>query len=113
MTGASLLSTRQVQLLRLVQQGLSNREIATRLEMTPGSVNTSLWRINRALGVSGRTAAIFAAVRDGLIEPVCPQCREREATIRAQATQIRQMNAAMELLEAVTLDDMKHEGALT
>jgi DNA-binding CsgD family transcriptional regulator len=108
----STLTPRQVDILRLIQRGLSNREIADLLEWTPGSVSGYTRAIYTRLGVKSRTAAVFKAVNLGLIESVCPQCREREATIRAQATQIRQMNAAMELLEAVTLDDMKHEGAL-
>ncbi len=47
-------------------------------------------------------------------QPPClnPACREREATIRALRVQVRQQNAALELLEAVTLDDMRNEGAL-
>ena len=105
----SLVSSRDVQLLRLVQQGLLNRQIAGRLEMTPGAVSHALTRLYRRLGVQCRTAAVLKAANLGLIEPTCPGCRERVARIGQLEARARLHDAALELLETESLDDMRDE----
>lgn len=49
--------------------GLTNKEIASRLNISPGTVNTHLDSIYRKLGVSNRIEASFVALRNGLIVP--------------------------------------------
>jgi len=58
------LTTRQLDLLRLVADGNTNGQIARRLSITEGTVRTHLENIYRKLGVSSRAAAITRAARD-------------------------------------------------
>jgi len=55
------LSRRQLQLLHLIEQGLSNREIAAQLSISEHTVKVHLWRLFKRLDVSSRTQAIHAA----------------------------------------------------
>lgn len=52
-----LLTPRQTELLRLVAQGLTNRQIARRLDVSEGTVRRHLENIFSRLGVTSRTAA--------------------------------------------------------
>lgn len=61
------LTGRQLDVLRLLAAGRSNRDIAAELALSEGTVKFHLARITRLLGVSGRTAAVFAASRRGLL----------------------------------------------
>jgi DNA-binding CsgD family transcriptional regulator len=49
--------------------GLTNKEIASSLNISPGTVNTHLDSIYRKLGVSNRIEASFVALKNGLIIP--------------------------------------------
>ncbi len=60
------LSEREVEVLRLVTEGLSNAEVAGRLFLSPRTVDAHLQRIYGKLGVSSRGAAIRFAVERGL-----------------------------------------------
>jgi DNA-binding CsgD family transcriptional regulator len=55
------LSIRQMEVLRMVQAGLTNRQIARRTGVTEGTVHNHLTHIYARLGVQSRTAAIHAA----------------------------------------------------
>lgn len=55
------LSERQQQLLQLLSQGKSNKEIAFDLHITEGSVKQQLFSLYRKLGVTSRTKAIVQA----------------------------------------------------
>ncbi len=57
------LTERQVQVLRLVSQGLSNAEIATRLKVSPRTVHAHLRAVFGKLGVATRTAAAREATK--------------------------------------------------
>lgn len=61
------LTVRQVEILRLVANGNSNREIARWLWIEPCSVQTVLRNAYRALGVDDRAHAVAVALRLGLI----------------------------------------------
>ena len=61
------LTAREGQVLRLLAQGLHNKEIASELRVTPKSVMHHTVSIYRKLGVRGRTEAVTAAVRWGLL----------------------------------------------
>jgi len=54
------LTPRQIEILHLVRDGLSNSEIADRLGLTPGTVKVHLSAIYRSIGVRNRTAAARA-----------------------------------------------------
>jgi predicted ATPase/DNA-binding CsgD family transcriptional regulator len=52
------LTRREVEILRLLREGLSNRQIADRLFLTANTVRAHLYSIYNKLGVSNRVAAI-------------------------------------------------------
>jgi len=57
------LSAREGQVLHSLAQGLSNKEIASALGLSVGTVKTHLRHIFRKLGVSDRTSAALSALR--------------------------------------------------
>lgn len=61
------LSTRELELLDCVADGLSNREIAARLHISAGTVRWHLGNIFGKLGVQRRTQAVARARRLGLL----------------------------------------------
>lgn len=62
------LTERELTILRLVAEGLSNMEIAGKLYVTEQTVKFHLSNIYRKLAVSNRTEATRFAYRNGLIE---------------------------------------------
>ena len=63
----TVLTRREIEILGLVADGLSNQEIATQLYISPRTTTTHISNILRKLGVSSRTAAVAAARRQHLI----------------------------------------------
>jgi len=61
--GLSELTPRQVEVLRLLAQGLPNKSIANALGVSEGTVKVHLIAVFRALNVRNRTAAVLAAQR--------------------------------------------------
>jgi DNA-binding NarL/FixJ family response regulator len=61
------LTAREVDVLRLIVAGHSNREIATRLYISEGTVKTHVNHILMKLGVSDRTQAVTTALKRGLV----------------------------------------------
>jgi len=59
------LSSQQIVILRLVAQGLSSREIATRLYLSENTVKGYVQEILHRLGVKNRTEAVMVAVKQG------------------------------------------------
>jgi DNA-binding NarL/FixJ family response regulator len=63
----SNLTPREIEVLHLVAEGLTNKQVAHRLSITPVTVNVHLTSIYSKLGVSGRVAATTLARERGLI----------------------------------------------
>jgi DNA-binding NarL/FixJ family response regulator len=61
------LSSVEQEMLRLVAQGLTNREIGARLRWSVGTVKKYLQRALEKLGASDRTQAAVEAIRRGLL----------------------------------------------
>ncbi len=59
------LSSQQIVILRLVAQGLSSREIATKLYLSENTVKGYVQEILHRLGVKNRTEAVMVAVKQG------------------------------------------------
>jgi DNA-binding NarL/FixJ family response regulator len=66
--GGEILTTRELEVVRLVARGASNREIARDLRISEATVKTHLLKIFEKLGVSDRTSAVTTALERGLIE---------------------------------------------
>ena len=66
--GAEPLTTRELDVLRLVGRGASNREIARDLRIGEATVKSHLLHVFEKLGVADRTSAVTTAIERGLIE---------------------------------------------
>jgi HD-GYP domain-containing protein (c-di-GMP phosphodiesterase class II) len=62
------LTSREVEVLRLLARGLLNKEIARRLEISPKTVGNHVEHIYAKIGVSSRAAAGLFATEHGLLE---------------------------------------------
>lgn len=62
------LSPREMDVLRLLAKGLSNKEIAAQLGLVVGTVKIHVANLFSKLGVSDRTQALVVAVKRGIIE---------------------------------------------
>src|SRR5206468_12241739 len=64
-SGDALLSARELDVVRCVAEGLSNREIAQRLSLREHTVKNYLFRIFDKLGVSSRVEVVLYALGSG------------------------------------------------
>jgi two-component system, NarL family, response regulator LiaR len=65
---ARSVSPRELEVLRLIAQGLPNKEIAARLQISQRTVEGHLNSIFDKLGVASRTEAVYQALHQHLIE---------------------------------------------
>jgi LuxR family transcriptional regulator, maltose regulon positive regulatory protein len=64
----TVLSAREVEVLRVCSRGLTNEEIGVRLAVTTGTVKGHLVHIYRKLNVRNRTGAVAKAQQIGLLK---------------------------------------------
>jgi DNA-binding NarL/FixJ family response regulator len=65
----SLLTSRELEVHRLVGAGKANKEIAADLVISERTARTHVSNVLRKIGVSSRTQAAVLAVREGLVAP--------------------------------------------
>lgn len=63
------LTARELSVLQLIAQGLSNKSIARELSLTEGTVKGYVSQILQKMGINDRTQAAMFAVRRGLVQP--------------------------------------------
>jgi two-component system, NarL family, response regulator LiaR len=61
------LTKRELEVLALLAEGLSNKDIGARLFLSPGTVRLHVSNILRKMEVPNRTAAAMVAVQNGLV----------------------------------------------
>jgi DNA-binding NarL/FixJ family response regulator len=66
-TGTTALTPREIEIVRLVAQGLRNKELANRLSITEGTVKIHLHNIYDKLGVDGRLELVLCAQQRRLV----------------------------------------------
>lgn len=70
----AILTDRRRQVLDLLVEGLSNKEIGARLYLTEDTVKTHVHKLLRIFNVSKRELLIITAYRSGLVP--CGRCRD-------------------------------------
>ncbi len=68
--GTTPLTGRESEVLRLAARGMSNKQIAHQLELSPRTIQTHLANVFKRLGASSRTEAVTNALREGLLDIV-------------------------------------------
>jgi len=66
------LTARELEVLRLLAEGLSNAELASRLSLSAKTVGHHVSAVLRKLGVPSRSRAVAAASQLGIIAPDGP-----------------------------------------
>ena len=66
--GEESLTTREIDVLRLIQEGLRNKAIAAKLSISEATVNFHIKNIVSKLNANDRTHAVMIAVRRGLVD---------------------------------------------
>ena len=94
---------RQNEMLMLVEQGLSNQQMAEALDLSPFTIKASLQRIFKNLGVNRRTAAVKAwkadvKSKDMALEMLRRSRRKNEANILALQQLVKLQTEAIELM---------------
>lgn len=64
------LTRREREVLDLIAQGMSNKEIAATLFVSVGTVKAHVSNLLRKLGAADRTQAVLKAIKEGLVETI-------------------------------------------
>jgi len=61
------LTDRELEVIRFVSKGLQNKDIASELGISEGTVKTHVISIHEKLGVTGRTESVVTAIKRGIL----------------------------------------------
>jgi DNA-binding NarL/FixJ family response regulator len=75
--GRALLSKRELDVVRCVSAGLTNRDVASRLGLSEHTVKNYMFRTFDKLGVSNRAELILYAMNHGCLHETRRHCQER------------------------------------
>jgi DNA-binding CsgD family transcriptional regulator len=64
------LNDREIEVLALVQEGLTNQQIADRIQLSRGTIRNYLHYAYKKLDVNTRAEAVFRAVRLGILNAI-------------------------------------------
>lgn len=78
--GAAGLTPREIEVLRLIARGYSNKDVAARLVISPKTAGTHIEHIYAKLGVSSRAEASLFAMQRGLLPEEPPDATTARAT---------------------------------
>jgi DNA-binding NarL/FixJ family response regulator len=91
-SGDALLSSRELDVVRCVAEGLSNREIAQRLNLREHTVKNYLFRIFDKLGVSSRVEVVLYALgNQNMAVNTDTAAAKKEAAVTRSAPSVRLM----------------------
>jgi two-component system nitrate/nitrite response regulator NarL len=79
--GGSVLSAREIDVVRCVAEGMTNREIAQRLKLTEHTVKNYLFRIFDKLGVSSRVEVVLFALGNAAPRSANPEHRRQSQPV--------------------------------
>jgi len=71
-SGPAGLTPREVEVLVLIARGASNRQVASKLGITPKTAGTFIERIYAKTGASTRSTATLFALQHGLLDTLQP-----------------------------------------
>ena len=86
--GLNLLSRREEEVMRLVAEGLGNREIAEMLALSEHTVNNYLFHIFDKLGISNRVELVLYAVSNPKGAPSTPPPQEKKLLAKAAGQEV-------------------------
>jgi two-component system nitrate/nitrite response regulator NarL len=83
--GLDILSKREMEVVRCLVQGLTNREIADRMGLSQHTVKNYLFRVFDKLGVSSRVELLFMTLSQGNQEDAAPPRPSKKSTAGSRA----------------------------
>ena len=93
------LSPREEEIVALCVEGLNNEEIADRLGLSVGTINSYWMRIKLKVGGSGRTDTVVRIVKDKIERDLRDCNEERELLAKTVAAHERNLRSAIALLD--------------
>lgn len=81
----SMLTLREIHVLRCIAEGLPNRDIARRMSLSSQTVKNYVGKLFRKIGVKRRSEAVEYARQQGWIEPVASRVRELAHELAGEA----------------------------
>jgi DNA-binding NarL/FixJ family response regulator len=106
------LTEREQKVLGYIVQGLTNKEIATQLSLSPDTVKNHVVHIMEKLGAQDRTQAAVFAIRQGLGWPATPGTRLEHLIARAGLTP-RQREIVLHIRQGLSIEQIAESAGTT